>query len=118
MSCQEATSLVEYLTSCTEFDNGNSSTADTIDWNAGRFQKSTLTDNCTYTFTAPACAGIYVLRVIQDGTGSRTVTWPSSVKWPGNIDPVLTPTASAVDVFTFYFDGSNYWSLGAQFDLA
>ena len=36
-----------------EFDNGNSSTADTIDWGVGNKQKSTLTGNCTYTFTAP-----------------------------------------------------------------
>lgn len=37
-----------------EVDDGNSGAADTIDWSAGNVHKSTMTDNCTYTFTAPA----------------------------------------------------------------
>lgn len=91
-----------------EVDNGNSSTADTIDWTVGNFQKSTLTDNCTYTFTAPTGATTMVLRLIQDGTGSRTATFPASVKWSGGTAPTLTTTASAVDLITFYYDGTNY----------
>ena len=95
----------------TEFDNGNSSTADTIDFGTGNFQKSTLTGNCTYTFTAPTLKGRFQLRVIQDATGSRTVTWPAAVKWPGGTAPTLTTDASAIDIITFFWDGTNYYGV-------
>ena len=94
-----------------EVDNGNSSTADTIDWGAGNFQKSTMTGNCTYTFTAPDGPGRYQLMLVQDGTGSRTATWPASVKWPGGTAPTLSTAASAIDIITFYYDGTSYYGV-------
>lgn len=93
----------------TETDNGNSSTADTIDWGVSNKQRSTLTGNCTFTFTAPPGACNLVLRLAQDATGSRTVTWPAAVKWSGGTAPTLTTTASRVDIITFYYDGTNYF---------
>lgn len=90
-------------------DNGNSSTADTIDWGASNKQKSTLTDNCTFTFTAPSNPCTVQLILIQDGTGSRTVTWPASVKWPGGTAPTLSTAASSVDVVSLFYDGTNYY---------
>ncbi len=38
-----------------------------------------------------------VIRFIQDGTGSRTVTFNAAYKFPGGTAPTLTTTASAVD---------------------
>ena len=93
----------------TETDNGNSSTADTIDWRVSNKQKSTLTANCTFTFTAPTKPCSLVLKLAQDGTGSRTVTWPATVHWSGGIAPTLTTTASRIDIITFYWDGSTYF---------
>jgi len=93
----------------TETDNGNSSTADTIDWGVSNKQKSTLTDNCTFTFTAPSGPCSLVLKLVQDGTGSRTVTWPSAVHWPSGVAPTLTTTANKVDIITFYYDGTTYF---------
>lgn len=92
-----------------EYDDGNSSTADTIDWRLGNHHKSTLTGNCTYTFTAPAGATTITLKLVQDATGSRTATWPATVKWPGGTAPTLTTTASAVDFISCYYDGTNYY---------
>jgi hypothetical protein len=92
-----------------EVDNGNSGTSDTIDWTQGNKQKSTLTGNVTYTFTAPSGPCSVTLKLIQDGTGSRTVTWPSSVKWSGGTAPTLTTTAGKVDIISLYFDGSVYF---------
>lgn len=97
----------------TEVDNGNSGTADTIDWGAGNNQKSTLTGNVTYTFTAPSGPARLQLRLIQDATGSRTVTWPASVKWPGGTAPTLSTAASSVDVITLWYDGTNYYGVGS-----
>jgi hypothetical protein len=93
----------------TETDNGNSGTADTIDWTLSNKQKSTLTGNCTFTFTAPSGPCSLVLKLVQDATGSRTVTWPAAVHWSGGTAPTLTTTASKVDIITFYYDGSTYF---------
>ncbi len=97
----------------TETDNGDSSTADTIDWRLSNKQKSTLTDACTFTFTAPSNPCNLLLRLIQDGTGSRTVTWPATVKWPGGTAPTLTTDANAVDIVSFYYDGTNYYGVAS-----
>lgn len=43
----------------------------------------------------------FALKLIQDGTGSRTVTWWSTIKWAGNAAPTLTPTATYADWFGF-----------------
>lgn len=98
---------LEYFNS--EIDNGNSGTADTINWNAGNYQKSTLTGNCTFTFTAPLGPCSLLLKLTQDATGSRLVTWPATVLFPGNVHPTLSTGANKVDICTFYFDGTNYF---------
>ena len=97
-----------------EYNNGNSGASLTVNWNNGNKQLVTLTANCTFTFTAPAgvVAGV-TLRLIQDGTGSRLVTWPAAVKWPGAAAPVLTTTAAAVDIINCYYNGTNYYCSSA-----
>lgn len=89
-------------------DDGDSGAADTIDWNAGNLHRSKLTGNCTYTFSNPQTGASYVLEVLQDATGSRTVTWPATVKWDGGVTPTLTTTASRKDVFAFLYNGAVY----------
>ncbi len=96
-----------------EVDNGNSGTADTIDWTAGNKQKSTLTDDVTFTFTDPSGPANLILKLVQDATGSRTVTWPAEVLWPEGTAPTLSTAANAVDIVSFYFDGTNYFGQGA-----
>lgn len=92
-----------------EVDNGNSGTSDTIDWTAGNKQRSTLTGNVTFTFTEPNGPCNLIFKLIQDGTGSRTVTWPGDVLWPGGTAPTLTTDASAVDIVSFYYDGTDFY---------
>lgn len=95
--------------SYTLVDDGNSSTADTINWSSGGNHKSTLTGNCTFTFTAPTTTEVGLqLRLVQDATGSRTVTWPGTVVWPGSVAPTLSTTAGAVDIISFWYDGTSY----------
>lgn len=96
-----------------EVNNGNSGTAKTIDWTQGNKQRLTLTGNCTLTFTPPSGACNLILKLIQDATGSRTVTWPASVKWVQRTAPVLTTTANYIDIISFYFDGTNYFGTGS-----
>lgn len=92
-----------------EYDNGNSGAADTINWNLGNKQKSTLTGNATFTFTAPPGPCSLTLKLVQDGTGSRNPVWPATVKWTGGTEPVWSTAASAIDIVTLYYDGTNYY---------
>ena len=94
--------------------NGTSGAAATVDLENGNFHKVTLTANCTFTFSNPPAtgtAGSFTLFLVQDGTGSRTVTWPGEVDWSAATAPTLTTTAAAVDVLTFItLDGGTIWN--------
>jgi hypothetical protein len=85
----------------------------TIDLESGNVFNLTLTGDCTYTFSNPPAsgsAGAFTLIQNQDGTGSRTVTWPASVEWAAGSAPTITSTASSTDVFTFITtDGGTTW---------
>jgi hypothetical protein len=96
-----------------EYDNGSQGTSYTVDWNNGQKQTVTLTANTTLSFTAPAGVGNFLLRVVQDGTGSRVVTWPGSVLWAGGSAPVLSTGANAVDIVTFYYNGTSYYGVAS-----
>ena len=82
----------------------NTSTTYTIDLTNGNVFELTLTGNCTYTFSNPPGSGIggsFTLIQKQDGSGSRTVSWPASVDWAGGSGPTISSGANDVDVFTF-----------------
>ena len=86
-----------------------SDTTTTIDWKLGNKFKFTFgAMNETLTFTAPTNPCTLMLTIIQDATGSRTVTWPETVKWPGGTEGVLTTTANARDKVALDWDGSQY----------
>ena len=83
-----------------------------VDWSKGSPQSVTLGGNRTMAFSNGEKGRQYMLVLKQDATGSRTVTWPVSVHWPGgNGQPTLTTTANRKDYITFVYDGANYDAL-------
>ena len=80
-----------------------------INWTAGQKQEVFLTGNPTFTFTAPPGPSNVILRLIQSGAGSNVVTWPASVKWNGSVPPTLSTAVNAIDICTFYWNGTNYF---------
>lgn len=92
-----------------EVATANTSTAYTISLTNGSVQILTLTGNCTYTFPTPVAGQSFTLVQKQDATGSRTVTWPASVKWPASTAPTITATASKADKFVFTAIDSSNW---------
>jgi hypothetical protein len=100
----------------TFFDIGNSGAAATANLANGNVQKITLTANCTLTLTSPA-TGAYrsmLLMVFQDGTGSRTITWPASVKWGTAGAPTLSTGAGKMDkILLDTVDGGTNWYASA-----
>lgn len=55
--------------------------------------------------------GTYILFIIQDGTGSRTLTWNSVFKWPSGIAPTLSTAANSIDIATFISNGTNLYGV-------
>ena len=86
------------------------STSITWDLSQGQISTITLTMNSTITAVNNMKIGTYILHVYQDSTGSRTLTWPSSIfKWTASVTPPLTSAAGSHDVYTFVSDGSKMY---------
>jgi hypothetical protein len=79
-----------------------------VDWSKGDAQAVTVHGNRTFTFSNGLRGRKYLLIVKQDAIGSRTMTWPESVHWPGVYAPTLTTTANKKDYISFFFDGVTY----------
>jgi hypothetical protein len=74
----------------------------TVDWKEGNQQRFTLAGNRTIAWSNANAPGETLrLIVCQDGTGSRTLTWPATVLWSGGSAPTLTTTANKCDILTF-----------------
>ena len=76
----------------------------------GTLNSTTCSITFTETFDNTKAYG-FTLMLLQDGTGNRAATWPSSIRWAdGGQAPALSSTASRYDVFTFitYDAGANY----------
>jgi hypothetical protein len=61
---------------------------------------TTLTANVTVAPTLSSANDGQTINwfLTQDATGSRTMTWPTSFKWPGGTAGVLSTAANAVDM--------------------
>ena len=87
----------------------NTSTAITVDLANGTVQNLTLTGTATITMPA-AVLGKSFLMYLRTGAGSYSVTW-STVKWPGGTAPTITSTASRLDIYSFFSDGTNWYGV-------
>ena len=81
-----------------------------IDWNNGATQYVVLgATGRKVTFANPVSGQVYRFIIIQDATGSRTITtWPT-VKWAGGSAPTLTTTGGKADVVTLLYANSSYY---------
>lgn len=91
-----------------------SSTATTLNLKNGNVFNVTLSSSTTFTFalgtvTTSGVANSFTVYLKQDATGSRTVTWPSSVKWSGGA-PTLSTGANSLDIVVFEsINGGTTW---------
>ncbi len=70
---------------------------------------TSLNANCTITFPTAALGKSFSLRVVYEAT-PRTITWPSSVRWPNDTAPTLTQVNGKQDLFSFVcLSNSGLW---------
>ena len=94
--------------------------ASTVTWNAltQSVAKVTLGGNRTIGLASGGVAGAFIsILVIQDGTGSRTVTWNAAYEFTGNEAPTLTTTANLGDLFVFRYNGAKWLETGRNLAL-
>ena len=87
----------------------------TISWDvaASPIAKVTMAGNRTLAAASNGTTGQFVsLLIIQDGSGSRTITWNAVYEFKDDTAPTLTTTAAKGDVFTFRYNGSKYLEIG------
>ena len=92
------------------FDLGVLTDAANIAWDLDPNQIAQVTLAGNRTLNNPGNmndGGVYVLRVKQDATGSRTLAYASSYKFPGGVAPVLSTGANDIDILTFLSDGTD-----------
>ena len=80
----------------------------TISWdlNTGGLATVTLGGNRTLANPSNLAAGIYMLKVLQDGTGTRTLAYGTTYKFAGGVVPVLSIGAGQYDILSFFCDGT------------
>ena len=87
----------------------------TVAWDASTQDVCKLTLGGNRTLAAPTnnTTGQFIsILVIQDGTGSRTLTWNAVFEFASDTAPTLTATASLGDVFVFRYNGSKWLEVG------
>ena len=87
----------------------------TVTWDASTQDVCKLTLGGNRTMAAPTnnTTGQFIsILVIQDGTGSRTLTWNAVFEFASDTAPTLTTTASKGDVFVFRYNGSKWLEVG------
>ena len=94
--------------------------AATITWNAATQPVAKVTLGASRTMGLPAnpVSGQFIsLLIIQDGTGSRTITWNAAYEFALDTAPTLTATANLGDLFTFRYNGAKWLEVGRNLAL-
>ncbi len=79
----------------------------TFDLSSSNRQQVTLGGNRTLALSNDAVGQVFIIKIIQDATGSRTVTWWSNILWPGGTAPTLSTAANSIDTFVFIKSGAS-----------
>jgi hypothetical protein len=109
--------LMVFSTANTKFERG----AFTISWSASTqpVAKVTLGGNRTLGAAANPQTGQFIaITIIQDGTGSRTVTFNAAYEFVGDTAPTLTGTANKGDHFVFRYNGAKFIEVGRSLNLS
>ncbi len=87
----------------------------TINTQLSNRYKWTIGGNRTLAFTNLVNGTNLKLQIIQDGTGGRTVTWPTVTWIPGSA-PTLKTSPGDIDVIEFWYDGTTLYGSYDVFD--
>jgi hypothetical protein len=96
-------------------DLGTVGATETVNWASGDRQKMTLDENLTITFSNASEGQTLTLYMLQDGSGSNTITFSDTITWADNTTPSWTTTASKMNIAVITYVGSAYYGVGNKF---
>lgn len=73
----------------------------TFDLSLGNYQRVTMAGNRTLVLSNVQVGQVFMLDLIQDGTGTRVPTFFTTIKWAGGVAPTLTTAINKIDTFGF-----------------
>lgn len=99
------------------FDSTTLTFSSNISWdlNLNQVTELTLTGDATLNNPTNIQNGsTYILHVVQDGTGTHSLSFGSNYKFVGDAAPTISPTANYRDIFTFSAMGGNLYCTFVQ----
>lgn len=109
---------IKNVTFISEYNIGSSGSSKAIDWENGSRQRITI-NAATVTLSfdnAPSGCSTLVLRVIQDATGGRSITWPTNTRAASGTVSVGT-TAGRSSIIYIHWDGTNYYVVASAVNI-
>jgi hypothetical protein len=108
-SAQEYTAAHNF--NATTLTSGNS-----IAWDlsANQVARLVLSTNGTMADASNKVDGAVYILLVTQGTGSNTLAWNATYKWPGGTTPTLTTGSAKSDIFTFISNGTSLFGVASQ----
>ena len=103
-------------TRCHNFDATTLTSGTSIAWNLAENQVARLALATNGTMADPSSktdGATYILSVTQS-TGTNTLAWNATFKWPGGTAPTLTAGSGKTDIFTFVSNGTSLFGVASQ----
>lgn len=99
-------------------DLGTVGATETVSWANGDRQLLTLDENLTITFSNAAAGQTLTLYLLQDGSGTNTITWADTIVWQDGITwgtSYYTTTAGKMTIVVITYVGSSYYGVVTKF---
>jgi len=117
-----STATVAKLASAQEYTAAHNFNATTItsgtsiawDLSANQVARLVLSTNGTMSDASNKVDGAVYILLVTQGTGSNTLAWNATYKWPGGTAPTLTTGSAKSDIFTFISNGTSLFGVASQ----
>jgi hypothetical protein len=108
--------VAQEYTAAHNFNATTLTSGNSIAWDLSSNQvtRLVLSTNGTMADTTNKVDGSTYILLVTQGTGSNTLAWNATYKWPGGIAPTLTTGSGKSDIFTFVSNGTNLFGVASQ----
>jgi hypothetical protein len=108
--------VAQEYTAAHNFNATSLTSGNSISWNlaANQVARLVLSTNGTMADATNKVDGATYILLVTQGTGSNTLDWDATYKWPGGTKPTLTTGSAKSDIFTFVSNGTNLFGVASQ----
>jgi hypothetical protein len=92
----------------------NASSTTDIDLSKGNIFTINLQNSISNLTISNPAVGTYLIKLVQDATGGRTVSFPNDWYWSGGSVPDVSGGVNTIDILTLIYDGSIFYAVISQ----